>query len=283
MIRLLAVDMDGTCLDGRSRITDNTIDAIRSAARAGIIVVPTTGRNLYCLPHRLAEGNLYAAQSEDAEKNQGLFRYVISSNGARVTDIREKRTLFQAMIPKERAVPLLEQCTKAALCTASHISHRYLIQGRVPALAGRILYGKNAKGVYCVRDMVQTVNRSPFPAEELQFYFHSERTKKKLEKIIASYPDLTAAYTSIYVEIYSEKASKGRALEALAKNLDIRKDEIACIGDGENDLSMFWASGLKISMGNAVDSLKEQADYVTSSNRREGAAAAIRWILNRNF
>lgn len=283
MIKLLAVDMDGTCLDGRSRITDNTIRALREAARAGITVVPATGRNLYCLPHRLAEGTLYDAPSKDAEKNRGLFRYVISSNGARVTDIQERKTLFQAMIPEERAVSLLKQCTKTALCTASHISCRYLIQGRIPALAGRILYGRDAKGVYCVRDMVQTVNRSPFPAEELQFYFHSRRARKRLEKIIDSYPDLTAAYTSVYVEVFSKEASKGRALEVLAKNLDVRKDEIACIGDGENDLSMFQASGLKISMGNAADSLKEQADYVTSSNRRGGAAAAIRRILSENY
>ena len=36
MIKLLAVDMDGTCLDGRSRITDHTLLALREAAGKGI-------------------------------------------------------------------------------------------------------------------------------------------------------------------------------------------------------------------------------------------------------
>ena len=104
MIKLLAVDMDGTCLDGRSRITDGTIRALRDAAAAGITVVPTTGRSMACIPHRLAAGTLrkniagYRKAAEDIRENKGLFRYVITSNGAQVTDIREKREIFQEMI-----------------------------------------------------------------------------------------------------------------------------------------------------------------------------------------
>ena len=44
-IRLLAVDMDGTCLNSRSQMTAETIRALEAAAKAGIIVVPTTGRS----------------------------------------------------------------------------------------------------------------------------------------------------------------------------------------------------------------------------------------------
>ena len=45
MIRLLALDMDGTCLNRRSRMTEETIRTIRKAADAGIIIVPTSGRH----------------------------------------------------------------------------------------------------------------------------------------------------------------------------------------------------------------------------------------------
>ena len=55
---------------------------------------------------------------------------------------------------------------------------------------------------------------------------------------------------------------------------------IACFGDGENDSFMFEESGLKIAMGNAEEMLKQRADYVTSSNRHDGAAEAIeKYIL----
>ena len=69
--------------------------------------------------------------------------------------------------------------------------------------------------------------------------------------------------------------TENKALAALAGHLGIQREEIACIGDGENDLSMFASSGLKIAMGNAVDRLKIQADYIAETNRNDGAAKAI--------
>lgn len=286
MIKLLAVDMDGTCLDSRSRMTERTLIALRRAASEGITVVPTTGRNLGCIPHRLAAGVLrdsgltYRGKSKDARENRGLYRYVISSNGAAATDIAEKKTVFRAMMPREEALSLLEACGKIRLGNAAHICHRYLMEGKFLTMAGCFIYGKDAAGVYCVRNMREAVEKSRHEVEELQFYFLSGKAKEQLRAVMASYPELSAAYTGIYAEVYSKDGSKGRALAALRKYLGISREETACIGDGENDLSMFEAAGVKIAMGNAVLELKEKADYVTASNDRDGAAEAIEKVLN---
>ena len=287
MVRLLAVDMDGTCLDSRSRMTDRTVNALRRASSEGIIVVPATGRNLGCVPHRLAAGMIrgsgtgsaYRGWRQDARDNRGLFRYVISSNGAAVTDIVEKKTVFRAMIPREDAVSLLEACREIRLGNAAHICHRYLMEGRLLTMAGRLIYGKDAAGVYCVRDLREAVEKSRQEVEELQFYFLSRKAKEELRKTMLSYSELSAAYTGIYAEVYSKKASKGNALTALCRYLGISRAETACIGDGENDLSMFGAAGIKIAMGNAVPELKERADLVTESNDRDGAAKAIEQLM----
>ncbi|WP_288341835.1 HAD family hydrolase, partial [uncultured Dubosiella sp.] len=53
MIKLLAVDMDGTCLDPFSRFSSQNLAALYRAKAAGIEIVPTTGRALDCLPHVL--------------------------------------------------------------------------------------------------------------------------------------------------------------------------------------------------------------------------------------
>ena len=286
MIKLLAVDMDGTCLDSRSRMTERTLIALRRAASEGITVVPTTGRNLGCIPRRLAAGGLrdsgltYRGKSKDARENRGLYRYVISSNGAAATDIAEKKTVFRAMMPREEALSLLEACGKIRLGNAAHICHRYLMEGKFLTMAGCFIYGKDAAGVYCVRNMREAVEKSRHEVEELQFYFLSGKAKEQLRAVMASYPELSAAYTGIYAEVYSKDGSKGRALAALRKYLGISREETACIGDGENDLSMFEAAGVKIAMGNAVLELKEKADYVTASNDRDGAAEAIEKVLN---
>lgn len=277
--------MDGTCLDNRSRMTDRTLDSLRRAASEGIIVVPATGRNLGCVPHRLAAGMIdgmalrYRGRENDAEKNKGLFRYVISSNGAVVSDIREKNTVFRAMMEEKEATALLETCRKIRLGNAVHIGHRYLMEGKLLTMAGRLIYGKDAAGVYCVRDIQEAVDKSAQEVEELQFYFLSGKAKEELKEVMLSFSGLTAAYTGIYAEVYSKKASKGNALSALQGYLGISREETACIGDGENDLSMFEVSGVKISMGNGVPELKEKADMVTDSNDRDGAAEAIDRLL----
>ena len=281
MIKLLAVDMDGTCLDRRSRMTDATLEALRKAAGRGVIIVPTTGRNLECIPHRLAAGTLFTTGAMDEKKNRHLFRYVISSNGACVTDIRERKEIFRAPVPADDVLPLLRECGKLRLGIASHIRHRYLLEGRFLTMAGRLVYGKDARGVCCVRSMEEFIRKGGYKVEEFQFYFFSPGAEQDVRSVLEKYPDLRAAYTGIYVEVYSKDASKGRALAELARHLDIRKEEIACIGDGENDLSMFEAAGLRIAMGNAVEDLKKQADHVTDSNARDGAAKAVEWILKR--
>ena len=281
MIKLLAVDMDGTCLDRRSRMTDATLEALRKAAGRGIIIVPTTGRNLECIPHRLAAGTLFTTGAVDEKKNRDLFRYVISSNGACVTDIRERKEIFRAPVPADDVLPLLRECGKLRLGIASHIRHRYLLEGRFLTMAGRLVYGKDARGVCCVRSMEEFIRKGGYKVEEFQFYFFSPGAEQDVRSVLEKYPDLRAAYTGIYVEVYSKDASKGRALAELARHLDIRKEEIACIGDGENDLSMFEAAGLRIAMGNAVEDLKKQADHVTDSNACDGAAKAVEWILKR--
>lgn len=281
MIKLLAVDMDGTCLDRRSRMTDATLEALRKAAGRGVIIVPTTGRNLECIPHRLAAGTLFTTGAMDEKKNRDLFRYVISSNGACVTDIRERKEIFRASVPADDVLPLLRECGKLRLGIASHIRHRYLLEGRFLTMAGRLVYGKDARGVCCVRSMEEFIRKGGYKVEEFQFYFFSPGAEQDVRSVLEKYPDLRAAYTGIYVEVYSKDASKGRALAELARHLNIRKEEIACIGDGENDLSMFEAAGLRIAMGNAVEDLKKQADHVTDSNARDGAAKAVEWILKR--
>ena len=47
------------------------------------------------------------------------------------------------------------------------------------------------------------------------------------------------------------------------------------MGDGENDIPMIEYAGLGIAMGNAVDSLKVKADYITSTNVQDGVAEAL--------
>ena len=70
--------------------------------------------------------------------------------------------------------------------------------------------------------------------------------------------------------------SKGNAVKHLAKMLNISRDEIMCIGDSENDLSMIRYAGIGVAMGNGLDILKNEADFITDSNVNSGVSKAIK-------
>ncbi|MGL5353754.1 MAG: HAD-IIB family hydrolase, partial [Clostridium sp.] len=83
------------------------------------------------------------------------------------------------------------------------------------------------------------------------------------------------------IEINYKAVSKGRAVKALAEYYGIGAEEIMCIGDNENDISMINYAGLGVAMGNAIDSVKEISDYITSSNNDNGVSKAIeKFIIN---
>ena len=69
--------------------------------------------------------------------------------------------------------------------------------------------------------------------------------------------------------------SKGSAVKALADKLGISLEEVICIGDSGNDVSMLEEAGLSVVMGNAPDFIKEYGDYITDTNENYGVAKAI--------
>ena len=254
--------MDGTCLNSRHRITPENMEAMRRAAETGVLIVPTTGRTSTCLPVQL--------QQED------FYRYIISSNGAAVSDRQEKAALYRARIPCEDASELLRACGEAGLGLSVHADNQFLIEGRGLYTLGRILYGADARNSKYVPSILRVLEREKTDVEEIQLFFFSDKKRRLARALLERCLGLTAAYDRFYVEIYAPEASKGHALAALARQLQIPREEVACIGDAENDLSMFDAAGVKFAMGNAIPALKERADAVVPDNDASGVAAAIR-------
>ena len=84
------------------------------------------------------------------------------------------------------------------------------------------------------------------------------------------------------IEITSDKADKGEALIALAKELGISGEEVMAMGDGDNDLGLMRAAGLSVAMGNADQKIRDEADYVTLDNEHDGVAEAIRRFVLGN-
>ncbi len=265
LIRLLAIDMDETCLNDKKYISKENLAAMKQAADAGIMIVPTTGRALSCLPHQL--------------KEQPFYRYVISSNGAVVTDTHTGKDLFQAAIPHQQAMEFLSRCDAIDTGISAHIHHEFVIQGHGLRLLGKLNYGKDALASKYAKNIADLLLQEPADVEEIQLFYFSKETEARTKQLLSRYDCFLQSGSSHYTELYSKQASKGNALDALAKHLELSPADIACIGDADNDLSMFRASGLKFAMGNAIPALKELADFVVPSNNDSGVAYAIKHHL----
>ena len=63
----------------------------------------------------------------------------------------------------------------------------------------------------------------------------------------------------------------------LANRLGFEEDEVMIFGDEGNDISMFSNPHFKkIAMGNAIDEIKDLADYVTDDNNHNWIAKALK-------
>lgn len=265
-MRILAVDMDGTCLNKKSVISETTLTWLHWARVQGFEIVPTTGRSLSCIPRQLTE--------------EKLFRYCITSNGAAAIDTATGETLFSALVPVDAALSLMEECAGPGVGMTAHVAHEYLVQGKLLWALGRLQYGKDAAHSQILRELAPAIKSRQQDVEELQFFFFNKEARSRTGRILSRHPELSAAYGSRYVEIYSKAASKGAALSAIAQHLSVPQEKITCIGDGENDIPMFRHAGTRFAMGNAVPALKALADKVVAANDQDGVAEAIKILLH---
>ena len=85
------------------------------------------------------------------------------------------------------------------------------------------------------------------------------------------------------IHLTDSKVSKGLALEKLSELLDYNTENMMVIGDSENDLGFLDVAGFKVAVANAVDELKEIADYVCENKHGDGVAEAIdKFIFNED-
>ena len=347
-IRLLGIDLDGTLLTMKKELTDAARAAIEDAIRAGIEVVPVTGRPLTGVPAEVL----------------GIpgIRYVISSNGANTYALRGGAGDSQRAGDGKKAENgntaesgnTVESGNTAGNGNAAGYRQK---AGGGPETG---LYETDRKGavgpdgidweelrvlrkVHMPHKAVRRVLEAAPGDDVIREIFvrgigyHDERTQRMLEarfeiappilsyinrsrRIVTDFETLLSdegshvenislmftsqeardeAFARIRkirrrdggrllhvllpwrtdLEITHADADKWEALRDLADHLGVSADEVMAIGDGDNDRPMLRGAGLSFAMGNAPDFVKETADYITKDNEHDGAAAAIRKML----
>ncbi len=264
MYKLLAIDMDGTLLNSRETISERTKDAIDQCSKKNIKVVITTGRPI-----------------------QGVMKYynlvnvddlVITYNGAKIYDVKEKTTLFSQDLEAIDAKEILEEA----------ISNKYSL----------IFWSNNKLYTNIIDDYVLEYHRlssvNPIVINDFTEVMKQGITKiiwiDSREKILEYLPKAKDKYSKRvsvtiskpeFLEFFMKDISKASALDFIASKYQIKREEIIAIGDALNDIEMIKYAGLGVAMGNANEEVKSYADYVCKSNDEDGIAEVIeKFILN---
>ena len=84
-----------------------------------------------------------------------------------------------------------------------------------------------------------------------------------------------------FLELMEPGVNKWGAVEALAASFGIQPEEIMCIGDSNNDLSMIANAGIGVAVANAKPQVQQAAKLITACNDNDGVALAIENILTQ--
>lgn len=280
-IKLIALDLDGTLLDSNGEISNKTCDTIKEAIKRGIEIVPATGRNIGLI-------------SEEIKAIDGI-RYAITSNGAAVVDLREGRVIFSNFINLDILKRIIDLIKNYPIVIEFYADgHAYvdrdvfdnpekydLNENQIHLMSYNHILIENIFGLIDESTDINWIKC----VEKINIPFLNEDIKKKVLKSLSNeFHELKITSSGKdNLEINISSANKGNGLEKLVNILGIRLEEVAAIGDNNNDIEMIEKSGFGIAMGNAIDEMKNKACYITLDNDRNGASEAIIKILYNEY
>ncbi|WP_084786738.1 Cof-type HAD-IIB family hydrolase [Bacillus tuaregi] len=287
MIKLLAIDLDGTLLDKGKYISKRNIAAIQTLKQRGVEVVIATGRANF--------------DAQNIFKDIPFDPWIIGTNGATIH--KPSGELFQSIpLEKSLALTMLETLEKEQLyyeafiegeICAPEYGRKLLFQEMDRLHSGNpdldidllrleveIQFGQSSFQFIPSYQKLQDIDSDIYNI--LTYSFDDDKLKKGWSQF-TDIQDVTIVQSGIHnFHLQHKQASKGNALKLLAEELQINLSECAAVGDNYNDLSMLEIAGLSAAMGNADREIKEACSIVTKSNNEDGVAHFIEAFLLEN-
>ena len=108
---------------------------------------------------------------------------------------------------------------------------------------------------------------------QLTPFFTAEYERELMERM----PGCTSGrWHPAFTDITAKGADKGEGILMMAAHMGFDIRNTMAFGDGGNDTAMIKRAGIGVAMGNALDSLKQEADYTTTSVDEDGILNALR-------
>jgi len=276
MIRLVAIDIDGTLLDSRWQLPERNREAICAAVGAGVEVAIVTGRRYDFARPIIA---LLPCPVTAIVSNGAIVR---SSDGA--TRLRHLLS---------RAVARSVLAAAGAYRDGAALIFDRPRDGQV--VFERIDWNHPSRRGYAERNREFIIEVDPLEAalteDPIQVMFNGGVAPMRglvgLLRALPSSRGFAVAVTEYVdrdfslVDVLPAGCTKGATLAGWARIQGYARHEVMALGDNLNDVEMLEAAGVPVVMGNAVPALLDRGWPITGTNDDAGVAAAIHQFVLR--
>lgn len=284
-IKAIVMDMDGTLLNSKDKISPKTKDALIECQKNGIKIVLASGRNYGRIKPYLEELHL--------EEFGGLL---IEINGIAIYDMStNQRTILRQMYEDEvhpvfsylmnlnaESIAVYDEglfdYMPDHILTMKHKLRLSLdLPEDYPCSAGAWSWFWDMRNGYPCQKYIEKVEEIDCPINKFQILQETDILNEIEKKLIHKYGDHFEVFrtTPRQIEMGPKGYTKGDTLARLMKNFGWSKDEAFVFGDGGNDISMFKQTNYSFAMGQALESVKNEARYITLSNDEDGIYEAL--------
>jgi 5-amino-6-(5-phospho-D-ribitylamino)uracil phosphatase len=286
MIKLLALDLDGTVLDSKGRVPKENRLAIKAAEDAGVLVTIATGRRFRDAQH----------VGRELELNAPL----ITHNGALLKFADSLQIVNASLLATDVALEIVRVGKKYggdALVSADPIGKGTMIYDRISEnndpLQKYIAWAETMHGDEASEAVHHVSSLEDAMSDHQVIHISFSGRCKAMADLAAvlreELRDSATLLATIYpkldftlLDVLPPDASKGVGVERLATINGLDHSQVMVIGDNFNDLEMLEFAGTPVVMGNADPELLERESFFsTASNNEHGVARAIeRFILD---
>ena len=259
---VLAADMDFTLLLPGQDVPPENVRAVKRLQENGIAFTIATGRSSY-LVGKFAE-------------RLGIDIPVITSNGSALFDPVNRIDVISRDFSDSKLRALLKLMTENK------------VNASLYSVTGIYFTSCSNRRSFC-----ENYNKDVEPSKQAPLFDLDDDCWKRddlpafnkfllidppevVVKAVENDPDLTVISSGpTFYDIMTANIAKGQALLELADFLGIPRDRTFAIGDSDNDVSMIADAKYGIAMGNACDSAKKAAAFITAAVSEMGFAKAV--------
>ncbi|MDI5886346.1 MULTISPECIES: Cof-type HAD-IIB family hydrolase [Flavobacterium] len=262
--KMLVLDMDDTLLTDDHKISNENREMLFKAQELGVYVI-------------LASGRPTPAMTAYAKELQLDNSYMISYNGAVITDLKEDKVIFEQTLTQEQIHELYDYSLKSNTHIITYVDGKIVSETDSEYIEiEKNITGLEHNKVVSFKDEVQSSAVKCILLEEPSYLKEVEKDLK------AVMPHLSVSMSKpFFLEVAQNGIDKGASIKFLAEKLNILQSEIIAVGNAGNDLTMIEYAGLGIWVDNVDPELRDKGDIIVASNNNHGVAEVVRrFILN---